>query len=165
MNKIHFILTAGILIFISGCYSFKGISIAPEVKTYYVHPFKNETFSSPATLDQIMTEALKEKVRKESRLVYNDSEPDVEFIGTITEYRVSAEAPTAGETTSLNRLSIRIKVEYINHQFEDKGWKSSFSYFFNFPGNKNLSEVEEEAEDAILTQLMEDVFNKAFTDW
>ena len=165
MTKLYLFLLSVTVTVIVGCYSFKGISIAPEVKTYYVHPFKNETFSSPATLDQVTTEELKEKIRKESRLIYNDTEPDVEFVGSITGYEVTAEAPTAGETTSLNRLTITIRVEYINHQFEDKGWKSSFSYFFNFPGTKNLADVEDEAIDAVLTQLMEDVFNKAFTDW
>jgi len=153
------------LTFFSACYSFKGISIDPEVKTFYVHEFKNETFGAPATLDQIATVALNDKIRKESRLTHDDTNPDIEFKGTLTKYLVSAEAPEPGETTSLNRLTISLKIEYINHQFEDKGWTSSFSYFFNFPSSRNLSEVEDEAIDAILTQLMEDIFNKAFTDW
>ena len=163
-NVSLFVLMIGFL-FLEGCYSFKGISIDPEVKTFYVHPFKNETFSAPATMDQITTEALREKIRSESRLINNDSEPDIEFKGSITGYAVTAEAPEAGETTSLNRLTISLKVEYINHQFEDKEWSSGFSYFFNFPSSTNLSDIEDEAIDAILTQLMEDIFNKAFTDW
>lgn len=32
---------------LSGCYSFKGISIEPDVNTYYVGNFKNNAVNSP----------------------------------------------------------------------------------------------------------------------
>ena len=147
------------------CYSLSGVSIDPDVRTYYVANFKDNADNAPAGLSTDFTEALKEKIRTQSRLVYVDQNPDIEFMGTIVDYRITSEAPQPGERTALNRLTIVTAVEYINHKNEEKGWKSNFSFFYDFPSNQDFSAVENEATVAIGTQIMEDIFNKAFTDW
>ena len=149
----------------TGCYSFSGISIDPSVSTYYVENFKNNAFNSPPSLELTMTEELKEKIRTQSRLVYNDINPDIEFKGSVVDYRVTSEAPEPGETAAINRLTIVAAVEYINNKEVEDTWKSNFSFFYDFPSSQDLSSVQEEAVDAILTQMMEDIFNKAFTNW
>ena len=40
-----------------------------------------------------------------------------------------------------------------------------FSFFFDFPANQDLSAVESQAIEEILDQLMEDIFNAAFSNW
>ena len=55
--------------------------------------------------------------------------------------------------------------EYINHVEESKGWKSNFSFFYDWPSNESFSSVEFEATQTIIDQINEDIFNKAFTDW
>ncbi|MCB0652977.1 MAG: hypothetical protein KDC85_16995 [Saprospiraceae bacterium] len=156
--------------FFQHCYSFRGISIDPETKTYYVGQFKNNAFSSPAALEVTIQEALNKKIRTETRLIFNDTQPDISFEGSLVDYLVTSEAPKAGESTAINRLTIRLAVDYIvfnkdGSVNEDKGWKSNFSYFYDFDSNIDLSSIEDEAIDAIITQLMEDIFNKAFADW
>lgn len=160
-------LALGILFMLSqaSCYSFSGISIDPNVKTYYVIQFKNNALNSPPALEQTVTEALKEKIRTESRLIFNDTEPDIEFDGSIVDFRVTSEAPQPGETAAINRLTIVTAVEYINNFDEEKGWKSNFSFFFDFPSSQDLSQVQDQAIQVILDQMMEDIFNRAFTDW
>ncbi len=71
---------------LSGCYSLKGFSIAPDVKTFYVGNFKITALNAPATINQTFTEALKDKVARESRLKYTDLDPDLEFNGTIQKF-------------------------------------------------------------------------------
>lgn len=149
----------------SGCYSFRGISIDPSVTTYYVEQFVNNALNAQPALAQRLAEDLKEKIRTESRLVFNDTDPNIEFKGIIVRYDVTSEAPQPGETTALNRLTITTAIEYINNINEDKGWKKNFSFFFDFPSSQDLSSVEEEAVEAISNQMMEDIFNAAFTDW
>jgi hypothetical protein len=152
-------------LFISGCYSFSGISISPDVKTYYVGLFEDNTDESLPNLAQNMGEALKEKIRTESRLVFLDTDPDVEFKGTIVEYRISSEAPRPGELSALNRLTITVAIEYINHKTESKDWRRNFQFFYDFPSDIDFSSVQDRGIKIITDQIMEDIFNAAFADW
>ena len=166
MNKfLYLFLLGSITLLFSACYSFSGISIDPDVRTYYVEQFKDNANNSVPALAQIFTEDLKEKIRTESRLIYEETNPDIEFQGSIVDFRVTSEAPQAGETTALNRLTIVTSIEYINNRNSDKGWKSNFSFFFDFSSSQDLISVQDDAVAAISAQMMEDIFNKAFTDW
>lgn len=163
-------ISAGIvalLVILSGssCYSLRGIDIDPNVNTYYVEQFRNNASNAPPILPQTFTEALKEKIRTESRLVYADTDPDITFKGSIVDFRVTSEAPQPGETTSINRLTITTAIEYIPSLDEKKGWKSNFSFFYDFPSSTDLNSIQDDAIDAISRQMMEDIFNKAFTNW
>lgn len=148
-----------------GCYSFRGTSIPDNTNTYYVAPFKNNALNSAPALAINFTEALKEKVRSQSRLIYTETDPHVEFLGTIVDYRVTSEAPGPNEVVAINRLTINTAVEFINHQAPDQNWKNNFSFFFDFPSSTDLASIEETAIETILDQLVEDIFNKAFTNW
>ncbi len=154
---------------LAGCgnngYSFKGISIPPEVTTYYVSQFKSNALNAPPTLAPEMTDALDGKIRRETRLVNNNTEPDIEFKGTIVDFRVSSEAPQPGEFSSINRLTIVTAIEYISKTNEEDDFKKNFSFFFDFPATTELASIQSEAIEDILDQLTEDIFNKAFTNW
>ena len=151
----------------SGCkiYSFDGTSIPPDSKTFYVEQFEVRTSSAIPTLGQTISDALIDKIRNESNLNQVDSDPDIEFKGTVVEYRVTAESPQSGETTAFNRLNMVVSVEYINNKNEEDGWKSKFPYFSDFPSDQNLIDVQEQLIEEINTQLVDDIFRKAFTNW
>jgi len=159
------LLVAGCWLLVVGCYSFQGISIPPEVKSYYVDPLKNNATNSTPGLSQELSEALKEKIRTESRLVFADTDPDIEFKGTVVRYEVTSEAPQAGRTAALNRLTIMLAIEYIDNSDEEKGWKKNFSHYYDFSSNTNLSDIEDTAVEEITENIMEQIFNTAFTDW
>lgn len=162
-------LFAAFTFFFSSCYTFSGVSVDYTVmKTYFVANFQNNALNAPPTLPQTLAEELRQKVRLDSRLVQTDTDPDIEFRGTLVDFRVTAEAPQGGdsrESTSVNRLTIVTAVEYINNRAEEKGWKSNFSFFYDYPSTQDLSSVQDEAIEEIVDQMMEDIFNKAFTDW
>lgn len=164
-NKFVIIYLLFTLAAFQGCYSLSGVSIGPDVNTYFVMQFRSNAANAPPTLEQTLTEALKEKIRTESRLVLDEIDPDVDFSGTVVDYRVTSEAPQPGELTAINRLTINVAVEYTNHREEGKNWRSNFSFFFDFPSSQDLASVQNEAIQAITNQLVEDIFNKAFTDW
>lgn len=171
-RTVQFFAAMLLLSLLASCYSFSGISINYDVtKTYYIANFQNNALNAPPTLPQSLAEALREKIRRESRLVQSDTDPDIEFNGTLVDFRVTAEAPQGGnnrESTAVNRLTIVTAIEYINNNStneDDKGWKSNFSFFYDYPSTTDLSSVQDEAIEVILDQMMEDIFNKAFTDW
>lgn len=161
----YFALALLISILGSACYTFSGISISENVKTFYVIRFKDNAPNAPPTLAQTLTFALDQKIRTEARLVENQITPDIEFIGTLVDFRVTSEAPRANETTALNRLTVTTAIEYVNNVETDKGWKKNFSHFFDFPSTQDLSSVQEAALQEIVDQIMEYIFNEAFADW
>ena len=150
---------------ISGCYSFRGTSIDPSIQDFFVAQFDSEEDNIVPTLPITLTEKLKNKIRNESRLTYNETDPDIEFRATIIDFRVTAEAPQPGEEVSFNRLNMALMVEYINQRDESKNWQSRFAFFADFPTDQNLIEVQDQLIDVIGDQLVEDIFNKAFTNW
>ncbi len=155
---------------ISGCnpsfgYSMKGISIPADVKTIYVELFDNQDASSVPTLPRDFTEKLKDKIRRESNLNYNDTEPDIEFSGAITRFQVTAEAPKTGEEIGFNKLTITVNVNFTNNKDEKANWKHQFSFDDFFEPDQNLLDVQDNLIDNITDELVDRIFNKAFTNW
>ena len=148
-----------------GCYSFRGISIPPDVKTYYVPVFDVRAGNAPPTVGQDFSELLKDKIRNEARLLWNEENPDIEFTGAVSSFVVRPMAPQPGETVALNRLEISVAVNFINHKDEMKNWNSSFSFFSDFGTDQNLLDIQDGLIALIYEQIAEDIFNRAFTDW
>ena len=159
------IILVVLLPWLSGCYSLKGYSIDENVSTFYVDDFKSTALNAPATINQTFGEALKDKISKESRLKYSDLEPHLEFGGTVQNFIVTSVAPQPGETTSFNRLTIHVSVEYTNHLDPKDQWTKTFSHFADFPSDQNLLPVQDDLIDIIFKQILEDIFNQAFNNW
>jgi hypothetical protein len=165
MSRKAIILTLIVAVFLAACYSFRGISIPPDVNTYYIPVFDIRAENAPPTIGQQFSESLKDKVRNESRLIWNDVSPDIEFTGAVAVFRVSPQAPRPGESVSFNRLEITVQIQFINHKDEKKNWKQNFTFFNDFGTDQNLLDIQDQLVRNIFEQLTEDIFNKAFTDW
>ncbi len=152
---------------IPGFYKFNETSIDPNISTFYVGRFELRAPNAPPNLSNTIEQALNQKIREESRLAENQVNPDIEFKAVINTYRVSSEAPQSGELTAFNRLTISLQIEYTDNtsQDEKRNWKQNFSRFADFDANQNLLDVQDDLIEAINELLMEDIFNKAFTDW
>ena len=150
---------------LTSCYSFKNVSMSPDLQTFYVGDFELKVQNAPATLDKEFTEDLKDKIRAQSRLELVEIDPDIFYEGAITRYRVTSVAPQPNETTAFNRLEISVKVEFYNAHDEDKDWVQSFSFFADYPADDILTDVQDELIDIIFEQILEDIFNKSFGDW
>ncbi len=151
----------------SGCYSFKGISIDPEVSTFFVQNFESIASNAPPTLALDFTERLKDKIRTESRLKLNSENPDIEFTGRVTGFNVVPVAPKPGEVVALNQLKISVAIKLVNNKNEQKSWPSerTKSHFAEFSNTQDLLSVQDALIVQIITQLMDDIFNEAFNDW
>ncbi len=151
-----------------GCYSFKGISIAPTINSFYIEQFQNSAFNAPPDIGVQFSEELKGLVLSSTRLQYDDVNPNIEFKGAVRTFNVSSVAPQQtddGFGSSLNRLSISVEVEFLNYDNEDENWKQSFSFFQDYESTDDLTDVQDELIEIIFDQINQDIFNKAFTNW
>jgi len=172
--QINLVLTkTAVLIFylLTSCYTFKSTGIPPNVNTFYVAEFDNNTANVVPTLSYDFSQALLDKVLRESTLTYTEIDPDVEFSGYISRYQVTSVAPTERDglpTTSFNRLDIGVQVDYLNNREEDatkKEWSQQFSFYLDYESTENLLDIQEDLIQQINDQLVEDIFNRAFSDW
>ncbi len=145
-------------------YTFKDISIKPDVKTFYVEDFGNVAPNSPPTISQEFSEALREKVVRETSLTQTDSDPDVTFSGDVKSFTITAQAPNSNGA-ELNRLEIIIQVDYFNAKHEDENWNKPFSYYVDFPQESSFEDVQEALTKEIFDNILEDIINKAFNNW
>jgi len=166
----YFIITFLITLSITSCkfYNFDGISIKPEVESFYVATFQNRAANAPAGIEVQFTDGLIQKINNNSKLNYSDGNPDIEFEGSISSFRVSAVAPQqSGDraTTAFNRLTISAKIDYIDNLDEEENWSQTFSFFEDFDPNTDLTSIQDDLIERIFEQMLNDVFNKAFTNW
>ncbi|MCK5134715.1 MAG: LptE family protein [Bacteroidales bacterium] len=146
-------------------YSFSGVNISPEVQTYSVQYFHNRAPIVQAQLSQLFTDALMDKILGNTSLNLSTDGGDVDFSGEITNYATRPTAITGKETAARNRLTITVRVKYMNLLEPDLDYDTSFSRFEDYDASKNLSDVENELIELIVDNLIEDIFNRAFISW
>ena len=113
-----------------------------------------------------MTEALQEKFLKLTKLELVDIDGDLEFIGSITGYDVKAAAVTANEQVAQNRLTVTVKVDFINRKFPEENQNGkSFSAYQDFDATQSIDAVEATLCEDIVEQLCEDIFNGTVANW
>ena len=149
-----------------GIYSFTGTSIQPDVKTVTINYFEYKALKVNPSLSNQITEALKDKFMRLTKLEQVDVEGDLEIIGEVTGYDVKATAITANEQASQNRLTVNAKITFINRKypednFEDKG----FSAYADFDAMQSLDAVESGLCEEIVEKLCEDIFNATVANW
>lgn len=126
-----------------GIYSFTGTSIQPDVKTVTIPYFEYKALKVNPSLSSQLTEALQEKFIRLTRLELVDEEGDLEVIGSVTGYDVKATAITASEQAAQNRLTVTVKVTFINRKYpEENQDDKSFSAFADFDAMQQLDAVE-----------------------
>ena len=160
-----------ILFLSTGCkiYSLSGASISPDVKNVFIEYFRNRSKVINPTLSQSFTEAMKDKFVNETGLTLNTEQGDLEFSGEITGYDVRPlsvqKSDTGRDFASMNRLTITVKVIFVNNKDHDQDFNTTFSAYFDWDSSKPVSQIENEAVKIITEQLIEDIFNKSVANW
>lgn len=146
-------------------YSFTGASISPMVKTYTVYDFPNRARLVNPTLSDDINEQLRDKFTRQTSLDYANDSGDLEFEGSITGYDIKPIAVQKDDVSAENRLTIRINVKFTNNNDHDQDFDTEFSAYYDFSSDLNISDVEDSGVEEILTQIIDDIFNKSVANW
>ncbi|PWK76494.1 lipopolysaccharide assembly protein [Mucilaginibacter oryzae] len=157
----------------SSCYTLKNNTIPVDMKTVNVQFFENNAPLVVNNLSQTFTEALKDRIRTQTRLSLVRGEADATMSGAITGYSI---APVSIEATSnnvapiadANRLTITVRVKFSFDAAKtapDKklSFEESFTKFANYRGD--IGSQEQALIQQITKQLIDDIFNRAFSNW
>ncbi len=165
MRKLFSYIVISVLVSSCGIYSFSGTSIQPDVKTITIPYVEYTALRVNPSLSNDLTEALKEKYRKLTRLEEVDVDGDLELVCTITGYDVKATAVTANEMASQNRLTVTVKVEFSNKKYPEDDVSNNFSAYEDFDATMSLDAVESGLCETIIEKLVEDIFNATVAQW
>jgi hypothetical protein len=169
MKKIYLLLLLIPIAFLNSCsISLNGASIPAEMKTVSVSYFENNAPLVIPSLAQDFTEALKLRIRNQTRLSITQSDAHAIFEGRITGYDIRPIAlqnnnnPSAGG----NRLTIKVSVKYTNNLNPKQSFEESFERFKDFNlGVQSVQAIQPQLIKDINDQLTEDIFNRAFAQW
>ena len=146
-------------------YSFSGASIAPEVKTVSIQQFQNLATLVVPVLSSQLTEALQDKFSRQTRLTLVREDGDFSFEGDITNYTSTPIAVTGDEYASMNRLTITVKVNFVNKIQPEYNFSRQFSAYEDYDSNQLMQEVEPTLLPQIIEKLVDDIFNQAVSNW
>lgn len=165
-KKLLFLPFCFILQFFSSChvYSFKDVSIPPEVKTVRIGLIENKARYVNPQLSPRLTERLQQKIIGQTRLTRtNNDDAHYQINGYISEDNIST-AGISNQTAATNRLTIGVHITFVNTLI---GKTQEFDIARNFDFNANLSRQQAEAalNEEIIKNLGDEIFNRIFSNW
>ncbi|MEZ5045475.1 MAG: LptE family protein [Chitinophagaceae bacterium] len=147
-----------------GVYSFTGAAI--EGKTINIHYIDNNALNIAPSLSPTFTEKLRQRILSQTSLSQlNNDQTDYDLSGMITNYEISVAAISGNDLSEKNRLTISVEIEFINRLNEKNNFTQRFSRFADFDAQQNIQSIESQLINDISTQLVDDIFNKAFVNW
>lgn len=148
-------------------YSFSGASIDPEVKTYSVADFPNTASLVAPILSSTFTTALMDKMARSTSLsqVSSSQVGDMSFEGEIVDYTSMPIAVTGDDYASQNRLTITVRVKFVNRLQPKNNFDRRFSAYEDYDNNQMLQTVETVLLPQIVDKLVTDIFNAAASNW
>lgn len=113
----------------------------------------------------VLSEALKDLMLQQTRLDLANKRGDLQFEGVVTSYQIGNAAISSDEFTSLNRLTISVKVKYTNTIEKDKSFEKTFSRFVDYNSQQNFTDIEAELVEDINSQLTQEIFDASLGAW
>ena len=165
MKRFLPVIAAALILSSCGIYSFSGTSIQPDVKTIHIPFVEYKALTVNPSLSNLLTEALKDKFRKLTRLEEVDVDADLELACEITGYDVRATAVTAQEVAAQNRLTVTVKAVFTNRKYPEEDVDKQFSAYADYDSTQSLESVQEGLCDEIIEKLCEDIFNATVAQW
>lgn len=161
------VLFLGSLGVLSGCgyYSFTGASIPTHLHDIAIPLAEDNSAGTITTLGNDLTQLLVERFVGQTRLSLQQSEEEADVLLTtrIDRYTNQPAAVSAEEQATMNRVTIYVSATYFDRVENKQVLQRTFSSFADYdPLN-----IDDEAEAArvALTNIADDIFSAATSNW
>ena len=147
-------------------YKFNGASIDyTKVKTIMISDFTNQASYVNPTLAPEFTEELKDIYIRQTRLEQVKSNGDLALEGEVTGYDFTPMAVKEDAIASQTRLTITVRVRYMNNTNPDEDFEQSFSAYREFDSNLMFQQVESSLCAEIIEEIVDQVYNATVANW
>lgn len=151
-------------LFSCGVYSFKDVSIPPEVKTVKIGFIENRARYINPQLSPRLTDRLQQKINNQTRLTRtNNDDAHYQISGYIADDNITT-AGISGQQAATNRLNISVHITFRN-SITNKTQEYDISRNFDFAATLSRQQAEQQLSEEVLKNLTDDIFNRIFSNW
>lgn len=134
-------------------------------KTVRVSEFPIRASLVYAPLQQTFENELQDYIQRNTRLQIVDGASDLELSGEITGYSLSPQAVTEDAYASKTRLTISVRIKYVDNKDEKNNVDQTFSAYRDFDATQLLVDVQDQLCREISEELVNLIFNATFGNW
>jgi len=116
-------------------------------------------------LQQTFENELLDYISRNTRLQTVDGAADLELEGEITGYTLTPQAVTEDAYASKTRLTISVRVKYIDNKDDKKNVDQTFSAYRDFDATLMLTDVQDGLCEEISEELVNLIFNATLGNW
>ena len=160
---------------LSGGYSFTGASIPANAQTFSVAYIPNNAANVSATLSNALTEGLRDRFSRQTRLTMIPEQGDLAFEGEIISDVEEATAIGAASSdgrqdaqAAMNRVTVTVRIRFTNALQPELSFEEgkTFSAYSDFDAVRfTRQQVESTLIEEIVTTLVDNIFNAAVAQW
>jgi hypothetical protein len=168
VKKIFFaiLLAIGTLTACYPVYKLNGASIDYAVtKTISFENFPIKAALVYAPLAVNFNDALQDKYASQTRLSQVRQDGDLQLSGAITGYTLTPQAVKSDAYAAETRLTIKIKVKFVNKNNSTENFEKEFSAYRDFDATQLLTDVQDGLCEEMVKELVEEIFNATVANW
>ena len=137
-----------------------------KVKSIGMTDFENHASYVYAPLTTEFNQTLRDMFTQQTRLTVNNGAGDLEISGEITGYAQTNEAVDASGYSSTVRLTLTVKVTYINNtNHEEDFTDQTFSAYQTYDATESLTSVQDGLITLMVDDITEQIFNSTVANW
>lgn len=155
---------------LQGClprYTFNGASI--DYNTYRTISFGDFPIRAALVfppLQQLFENRMIDMIDQQTRLqVIDNVNSDLRMEGEITGYSLSPQAIGEDAYASQTRLTITVRIKYINNRKPELSKDQTFTAYRDFSSSEMLTDVQDQLCNEITKDLADLIFNATLGDW
>jgi len=167
-------LFLGMSFLLSSCkiYSFKDVSIPPQVKSIHIGYLENRARLINPQLAPQLNDKLRQKINQQaSKLTQKEtSDADYDVNGSITDYNYTTSG-ISNQAASSNRLNVTVHIIFKNHldptgkTVAPADFEADVTRNFDFASSISIPDAETQLLPTIVSNLTDEIFNKLFSNW
>ncbi len=165
-NIIGLICLVGLMSACKISYTFNNATIDySKIKSVTIKEFPNQAALVYPPLSQMLTEGIKDRFTRQTKLQLTPANGDLDLEGEIVGYDLAPLAVREDAYASQTRLTISIRVRYENRVTPDDDFEQTFSAYREFDANRMLTDVQDELCTEIIKELVDQIYNATVANW
>lgn len=118
-----------------------------------------------APLAITFNDELTAKYASQTRLEQVRQDGDLQLSGAITGYSLTPQAVKADAYAAQTRLTIKVKVKFVNKKNSSENFDTEFSAYRDFDATQLLTDVQDDLCNEMVKELVEEIFNATVANW